>query len=177
MAGLLNGFLKSACGSVPPCCGFSLSLLCNYHEPLLTSHPTNNTCSFPVNPWTMIQEALLPNQHAGHKFRAQQPENAPQLSQAVTKGQPQRSNQTAHTHLSTSSTRTPTYREHTAATGYGYGRKVLQTTPEVLHGESSQRLATPRNTKDKKHLQSTQSAHPTNLTDQAPSTTDSPGDA
>ena len=28
----------------------------------------------------------------------------------------------------------------------------------VLHGESSKRLATPRNTKDKKHLQSTQSA-------------------
>ena len=41
----------------------------------------------------------------------------------------------------------------------------------VLHGESSKRLATPRNTKDKKHLQSTQSAQPTNLTDQAPSTT------
>ena len=34
----------------------------------------------------------------------------------------------------------------------------------VLHGESSKRLATPRNTKDKKHLQSTQSAQPTNLT-------------
>ena len=31
----------------------------------------------------------------------------------------------------------------------------------VLHGESSKRLATPRNTKDKKHLQSTQSAQPT----------------
>ena len=42
----------------------------------------------------------------------------------------------------------------------------------VLHGESSKRLATPRNTKDKKHLQSTQSAQPTNLTDQAPSTTE-----
>ena len=41
----------------------------------------------------------------------------------------------------------------------------------VLHGESSKRLATPSNTKDKKHLQSTQSAQPTNLTDQAPSTT------
>ena len=43
----------------------------------------------------------------------------------------------------------------------------------MLHGESSKRLATPRNTKDKKHLQSTQSAQPTqptNLTDQAPST-------
>ena len=40
-----------------------------------------------------------------------------------------------------------------------------------LHGESSKRLATPRNTKNKKHLQSTQSAQPTNLTDQAPSTT------
>ena len=47
-----------------------------------------------------------------------------------------------------------------------------------LYGESSKRLATPRNTKDKKHLQSTQSAQPTNLTDQAPSTTkDSLGDA
>ena len=34
------------------------------------------------------------------------------------------------------------------------------------------RVATPRNTKDKKHLQSTQSAQPTNLTDQAPSTTE-----
>ena len=42
----------------------------------------------------------------------------------------------------------------------------------VLHGESSKRLATPRNTKDKKHLQSTQSARPINLTDQAPSTTE-----
>ena len=42
----------------------------------------------------------------------------------------------------------------------------------VLHGESSKRLATPRNTKDKKHLQSTQSVQPTNLTDQAPSTTE-----
>ena len=42
----------------------------------------------------------------------------------------------------------------------------------VLHGESSNRLATPRNTKDKKHLQSTQSAQPTNHTDQAPSTTE-----
>ena len=42
----------------------------------------------------------------------------------------------------------------------------------VLHGESSKRLATPRNTKDKKHLQSIQSAQPTNLTDQAPSTTE-----
>ena len=42
----------------------------------------------------------------------------------------------------------------------------------VLHGESSKRLATPRNTKDKKHLQSTQSAQPTNLTDQGPSTTE-----
>ena len=41
----------------------------------------------------------------------------------------------------------------------------------VLHEESSKRLATRRNTKDKKHLQSTQSAQPTNLTDQAPSTT------
>ena len=41
----------------------------------------------------------------------------------------------------------------------------------VLHGESSKRLATPRNTKNKKHLQSTQSARLTNLTDQAPSTT------
>ena len=38
----------------------------------------------------------------------------------------------------------------------------------VLHGESSKRLAAPRTTKDKKHLQSTQSAQPTNLTDQAP---------
>ena len=38
----------------------------------------------------------------------------------------------------------------------------------VLHGESSKRLATPRNTKDKKHLQSTQSAQPANRTDQAP---------
>ena len=43
---------------------------------------------------------------------------------------------------------------------------------QVLHGESSKRLATPRNTKDRKHLQSTQSAQPTNLTDQAPSTTE-----
>ena len=43
---------------------------------------------------------------------------------------------------------------------------------EVLHGESSKLLATPRNTKDKKHQQSTQSAQPTNLTDQAPSTTE-----
>ena len=42
----------------------------------------------------------------------------------------------------------------------------------VLRGESSKRLATPRNTKDKKHLQSIQSAQPTNLTDQAPSTTE-----
>ena len=32
--------------------------------------------------------------------------------------------------------------------------------------------ALPRNTKDKKHLQSTQSAQPTNLTDRAPSTTE-----
>ena len=40
----------------------------------------------------------------------------------------------------------------------------------VLHGESSKRLATPRNTKDKKRLQSTQSAQPTNLTDQVPIT-------
>ena len=42
----------------------------------------------------------------------------------------------------------------------------------VLHGESSKRLATPRNTENKKHLQSTQSAQPTNLTDQAQSTTE-----
>ena len=41
----------------------------------------------------------------------------------------------------------------------------------VLHGESSNRLAMPRNTKYKKHLQSTQLAQPANLTDQAPSTT------
>ena len=40
----------------------------------------------------------------------------------------------------------------------------------VLYEESSKRLATPRNTKDKNHLQSTQSAQPTNHTDQAPST-------
>ena len=42
----------------------------------------------------------------------------------------------------------------------------------VLHGESSKRLATPRNTKDKKHLQSTQSAQPTHPTDQAPRSTE-----
>ena len=42
----------------------------------------------------------------------------------------------------------------------------------VLHGESSKRLALPRNTKDGKHLQSTQSAQSTHLTDQAPSTTE-----
>ena len=48
----------------------------------------------------------------------------------------------------------------------------IKNTYWVLHGESSKRLATPRNTKDKKHLQSTQSAQPTNLTDQAPSTTE-----
>ena len=56
----------------------------------------------------------------------------------------------------------------------------------VLHGESSKRLATPRNTKDKKHLQSTQSAlcnYPIGPTDKPhrPSTKhyrkDSPGDA
>ena len=35
----------------------------------------------------------------------------------------------------------------------------------VLHGESSKHLATPRNTKYEKHLQSTQSAQPTNLTE------------
>ena len=40
----------------------------------------------------------------------------------------------------------------------------------VLHGDSSKRLAPPRNTKDRKHLQSTQSTRPTHLTDQAPST-------
>ena len=49
----------------------------------------------------------------------------------------------------------------------------------VLHGENSKRLASPRNTEDRKHLQSTQSAQPTHLTDQAPSTTfessDGPG--
>ena len=43
---------------------------------------------------------------------------------------------------------------------------------EVLHGESSERLAPPRNTEDRKHLQSTQSAQPTHLTDKAPSTTE-----
>ena len=42
----------------------------------------------------------------------------------------------------------------------------------VLHGESSKRLASPRNTNDRKHVQSTQSAQPTHLTDQAPSTTE-----
>ena len=42
----------------------------------------------------------------------------------------------------------------------------------VLHGESSKRQASPRNTKDRKHLQSTRSAQPTHLTDQAPSTTE-----
>ena len=47
-----------------------------------------------------------------------------------------------------------------------------KTQKEVLHGESSKRLATPRNTKDREHLQSTQSAQPTNLTDQAQSTTE-----
>ena len=41
---------------------------------------------------------------------------------------------------------------------------------KVLHGDSSKPLATHRNTKNKKHLQSTQSAQPTNLTDQTPST-------
>ena len=51
-------------------------------------------------------------------------------------------------------------------TTHTYGRIL------VLHGENSKRLATPRNTKDKKHLQSTQSAQPTNRTDQAPSTTE-----
>ena len=51
----------------------------------------------------------------------------------------------------------------------GLGQSVQS---EVLHGESTKRLATPRNTKDKKHLQSNQSAQPTNLTDQAPSTTE-----
>ena len=39
----------------------------------------------------------------------------------------------------------------------------------MLHGESSKRLASQRNTKDRKHLQSTQTTH---LTDQAPSTTE-----
>ena len=39
----------------------------------------------------------------------------------------------------------------------------------VSRGESSKRLAPPRNTKDRKHLQSTQSAQPTHLTDKAPS--------
>ena len=54
------------------------------------------------------------------------------------------------------------------------GRTRGHDTVRVLHGESSKRLqlAPPRNTKDKKHLQSTQSAQPTNLTDQAPSTTE-----
>ena len=42
----------------------------------------------------------------------------------------------------------------------------------VLHGETSKRLASPRNTKDRKHLQSSLSAQPTHLTDQAPSTTE-----
>ena len=42
----------------------------------------------------------------------------------------------------------------------------------MSHGEGSKRLASPRNTKDRKHLQSTQSAQPTHLTDQAPSTTE-----
>ena len=51
-------------------------------------------------------------------------------------------------------------------------RKTAIVPAIVLHGESSKRLAAPRNTKDKKHLQSTQSAQPTNLTDQAPSTTE-----
>ena len=40
----------------------------------------------------------------------------------------------------------------------------------VLHGEISKRLALARNTEDRKHLQSTQSARPAHLTDQAPST-------
>ena len=50
---------------------------------------------------------------------------------------------------------------------------LAHTTPyvlSVLHGESSKRLAPPRNTKDRKNLQSTQSTRPTRLTDQAPST-------
>ena len=42
----------------------------------------------------------------------------------------------------------------------------------VLHGESSKCLALPRNTKDRNHLQLTQSTQPTYLTDQAPSTTE-----
>ena len=50
-------------------------------------------------------------------------------------------------------------------------RKAVSVGRGVLHGESSKRLATPRKTKDKKQLQSTQSAQPTYLTDQAPSTT------
>ena len=40
----------------------------------------------------------------------------------------------------------------------------------ALHGESFKRLAPPRNTKDRKHLQSTQPTRPTHLTDQAPIT-------
>ena len=52
-------------------------------------------------------------------------------------------------------------------------RRVRELAERVLHGESSKRLATPRNTKKhKKHLQSTQLAQPTNLTDQGPSTTE-----
>ena len=50
--------------------------------------------------------------------------------------------------------------------------ETLRVMAVVLQGESSKRLVTPRNTKDKKHLQSTQSAQPTNFTDQAPSTTE-----
>ena len=49
---------------------------------------------------------------------------------------------------------------------------LLRYGASVLHGGSSKRLALPRNTKDRKHLQSTQSAQPTHLTDQAPSTTE-----
>ena len=51
-----------------------------------------------------------------------------------------------------------------------YSETLHEVLEDVLHGESSKRLALPRITKDRKHLQSTQSTRPTHLTDQAPST-------
>ena len=57
------------------------------------------------------------------------------------------------------------------AAGGDFGTQIIAC---VLHGESSKRLASPRNTKDQNHLQN-QPHRPnrhTHLTDQAPSTTE-----
>ena len=57
---------------------------------------------FPITKRTTLQQALLPNEHAGLISEAQHPADAPNSSQAMTECTPQHRNQNAHAHVSAS---------------------------------------------------------------------------